>query len=419
MRYSKYNLYFKDQYDNIVIYNTLSNKYFVVENDNVRGTFIPQGFVTSLTEVEEISMCDAIFYEGINSNDMSITIITTKQCNFSCKYCAQSQRMEVMQQETYYAIERYILRNINSFNTLRITLFGGEPTLVVDNYENFLVNVNKLCKFYRKNLNIAIITNGYLLDDDMVSRLYNAHVWQYTITLDGPPKLHDSYRMLKNGSPTFGVIYKNLRRIKERKDLVHIKIVIRINITQNTVEEIEEWKHLYEDLLNDPRFFLELSVVENRGGNGINDLKGQLVQSGDATYATIFNTFSSYKKGLEKLKPNIFVCGYLNSQSLTIDCQGELRACSKLYMNNQIGRLLSNGRIQIDDKYKLFKVKYDNNCRGCTLEPLCQGKRCGFSTVCLKEEIIFIISENLKREGVFVCQMLSPESVTLPLLEKK
>lgn len=259
-----------------------------------------------------------------------------------------------------------------------------------------------------------MISNGYLLDDDMITRLYKVHVWQYTITLDGDPMLHNSYRHLKDGTSTFYKIYENLMKIGQRKDIPHLSVVIRINITRSTAQHIEQWKGIYEELLKYPKFFLELNVVENRGGDGIKKISDSLVSVGDIEYASVAKAFSQCKNGLEKLRPNIFVCGYVNEKSLTIDCHGELRACSKLYMDNYIGRLSKNGIIQIEKKLPMFSVKYDPKCRGCVVEPLCHGKRCGFSTICIKSEIFFIIQENLRKKGIYICQRQNEGSLVLP-----
>ena len=66
-------------------------------------------------------------------------------------------------------------------------------------------------------------------------------------------------------------------------------MVIRINITKNTVQRIEQWKGLYEELLKNQSFFLELNVVENRGGNGIEEMSSSLVSVNDDEYVLVMS----------------------------------------------------------------------------------------------------------------------------------
>lgn len=421
MRYSNYNLYFLNEKGQEVIYNTLTNKHLLIDinDEKITEKLLQGGMVTSLSPDEESAICDAVYYKAVHNNTLAITIITTRQCNFACKYCAQSKQNDVMQEEIYKNIEHYILREIHTFTALRITLFGGEPTLAIDHYEGFLKRVRSICKFYRKQYQVAMITNGYLLDDEMISRLYQLHVWQYTITLDGPPNVHNAYRPLKNGAPSFWKIYKNLQSIAQRTDVPKLTVVIRINVTKDTAKNITQWKKIYDVLLTNPRFFVEISIVENRGGNGIRGMEHSLVSKADTEYVEVVKNFNKYKNGLEELTPNIFVCGYINSKSLTVDCKGELRACSKLYANNQIGQLVKYGVVKnvVNDKLPLFAVKWDPRCRRCEVEPLCHGKRCGFSTTCIWEEALLAIEEHLRKKGVTVCERLRLEKTSMLPLE--
>lgn len=64
-------------------------------------------------------------------------------------------------------------------------------------------------------------------------------------------------------------------------------------------------------------------------------------------------------------------------------------------MDNRVGKMSSNGKvIYITDKHSVFGIKS---------EPMCHGKRCGFETICIKDEIVMAIKEQLKKKGVLVC----------------
>ena len=421
MRNSSYNVYYYNNLKNLVIYNTLSNEYQVVESvdEEVVSELQKKQMITHLTQQEEQAKCDAIFYQKVYENTLNITIITTRNCNFSCLYCAQDCEGINMSGEVYLGIEKYIIRNINSFVALRVTLFGGEPTVVTEKYTEFLKNIKKICRYYSRNFQVAMVTNGYLLDDKMIEMLYRHQVTQYTITLDGSPELHNHYRVHKDGSQTFEQIYSNLLNIKNRKDLKRLTIVIRINVTEKTEKGIEKWKKIYDELLVDSRFYLELSVVEDRGGGSVSGILPELVTFSDVAYDKVKSMFATQRNGLEKLKTNMFVCGYINKNSLTIDCNGDVRICSKLYMDNCVGKLTKAGRIMSKEaEFSLFHTKSDAKCFGCSLEPLCHGKRCGFTTVCVKSEIVDAIEEVLKSNGIVIDKSIKLVSEDVYPLQK-
>lgn len=415
MRYSNYNLYFIDENQKYIVYNTITNNHIVLDDKYEKNlvNLYDNGMITELSEDEEVAICDSLFYKSINNGELSITIITTTKCNFECKYCVQSHDDGVMEAETYQKIERYIIRNINTFTSLNLIMFGGEPTLAVSYYESFLERIINICKYYKKEYYFSMITNGYLLNEDMLTKLYRLHIWRYTITLDGEPSVHDKYRCLKGGGATFDTIYQNLCNISKRQDLPQISIVVRINITRETIINIEKWKKLYEELLENPHFYLELSLVENRGGKKLAEMKEQLITCKDKPFEDINKAFSKYKNGLQKLFPNIFVCGYVSNNSLTVDYNGKIRACSKLYMENKIGELNKNGTVNIHNKIDLFSIKSDPECRSCVLEPLCQGKRCGYRTVCIRDQILLSIKSNLERKGISICQVINKDKLPI------
>ena len=48
----------------------------------------------------------------------------------------------------------------------------------------------------------TIQTNGTLIDDEMAA-FFKAHDYLVGISIDGPPEMHDAYRVDRGGAPTF------------------------------------------------------------------------------------------------------------------------------------------------------------------------------------------------------------------------
>lgn len=409
MRASCYNLYFIDENYKYLVYNTISNRWtFLDANVNV-DVLRRIGAVTEFTLEQEFQLCDRLYYREICNKDLELTIFTTRFCNFCCKYCVQGHEQQAMTKLTFDTIEKYIIKNIKHFERVSITLFGGEPTLAVKNYEEFLFKIKSLCKYYHKTFHVKMVSNGYMLKTDMIEGLYKCNVFEYIVTLDGSPDLHDKLRVLKDGSKTFDAIYKNLKNISENKKLHRLRIIIRINTTKETLGRIEDWKYLYEDLLEDSRFCLELSVVENRGGKS-EKLEPIIIDYASEEYERIRAIF--HQKGdTDWVTVNSYICDYLKDNSIVIDWNGDIRICPKIYENTVIGKMATNGSIilnNVEDTF-LYGLKTDDNCRGCEVEPLCQGKRCGFKTACIKAQILSDIRYKLLDGGVRVWEKVSAE----------
>ena len=409
-RVSNYNIVF-EYGDSIFVYNTISNKFVEFRNSNTDLLYskilaidkstrdfevlVQTGIITEYNENEERAICDSIYYSKVFDNTLSLTLITTHNCNFLCKYCPQEHSKYIMGSEIYCRIKKLILRNISQFSTLKLILFGGEPTLTYHTYASFLDEVNELCKYYKKNLQGVMITNGYLLNIDMVRKLYKRCITQYQITLDGSQEIHNRNRCLENGSGTFNVIYRNLQDILEAKELTRLSIAIRINATKELLDDIDNWKLMYDIISEDKRFLINIGVVENRGGDYISNFKGSIINENDEIFKRAKLALNKHQFYEDSIVKNYFVCKDISKMAYTVDYNGDIRSCSKLYTDNVIGHLCSNGTIKSEEKKDLFYMKKDSRCFGCSVEPLCHGKRCGLKFICEKGNIIEIIKTSV------------------------
>ena len=59
----------------------------------------------------------------------------------------------------------------------------------------------------------TIQTNGTLIDDEMAA-FFKEHDYLVGISIDGPPGMHDAYRVDKGGAPTFDRVRRGLDRLQ-------------------------------------------------------------------------------------------------------------------------------------------------------------------------------------------------------------
>lgn len=95
-------------------------------------------------------------------------------------------------------------------------------------------------KFNCNNIKIAIVTNGTLLDEPMVTFLAR-HKVAVTISIDGPAIAHDKHRRDKNDKPTYGKIMSNLKQLQ----LAGVPVSVRAVVTPDTIIYLDK---VYEEL---------------------------------------------------------------------------------------------------------------------------------------------------------------------------
>jgi len=108
-----------------------------------------------------------------------------------------------------------------------VSWFGGEPLLAPDVIEPLSARLMALAEERGGEYSASIITNGYLLTQDIVDMLAAAKVRSAQVTIDGMGAAHDATRRLAGGGPTFERITSNLRRLK---------IPFRVNVRHNVHE---------------------------------------------------------------------------------------------------------------------------------------------------------------------------------------
>lgn len=175
-----------------------------------------------------------------DDSDLNFTILPTTVCNFSCVYCYEDpQNSKVMDINTADGTVKYIAKEINSkahrSNKLSVTWYGGEPLLNIEMMDYLTNELKQLCCWNELDYSSSIVTNGYLLDKLTKEKLADLKITSMQITLDGTEKLHDTRRKLKNGRGTFRTIVANIKNLRK---FSNIKIVIRINVDKNNVENI-------------------------------------------------------------------------------------------------------------------------------------------------------------------------------------
>ena len=186
----------------------------------------------------------AYLSQSYNNERVSLTIAPYTGCNFECPYCYEEKKRPLrMTPDVEDSIVDF-LKGHPSGKHLDLTWYGGEPLMAFQNIKSLYT---KICE--KTNYNIqghGIITNGYLINQEVIDFFKETNLNSIQITLDGIKEHHNATRYLKKTKQgTFDQIIENIGAIVE--NLPKCRVSIRVNVNKKTADDyVELCKLLYE-----------------------------------------------------------------------------------------------------------------------------------------------------------------------------
>lgn len=161
------------------------------------------------------------------------------RCNIDCNYCYYLEKEKLFPAEKKFRmpldiLDSYIRQLIeNSVEAgMREVPFvwqGGEPTMLGIEFFKSIVKLQQ--KYAPSGIKVtnALQTNGILLDDAW-GAFFKENGFLVGISIDGPKKIHDWYRIDRSGRPTFEKVMKGLE-VLQNHDVKHnaLTVVHRAN----------------------------------------------------------------------------------------------------------------------------------------------------------------------------------------------
>ena len=151
------------------------------------------------------------------------------RCNIDCKYCYYLEKEKLFPSEKKFrmsddVLESYIRQLIETSTEAGIREIpfawqGGEPTMLGVDYFRKIVELQGKYTPNGATVANAFQTNGILLDDEWGQFLHDNR-FLIGLSIDGPKKIHDKYRIDRAGRPTFDKVMKGLE-VLQRHDVEH------------------------------------------------------------------------------------------------------------------------------------------------------------------------------------------------------
>lgn len=254
MKESNYNLYF-DHGDKTYAFNAMTCALAEVDetyysalkdikagnsdkvNDELLNSMQYGGFVIG-SDVDEIKLLQVRSWQNkFSSSAFGLTIAPTLACNFACPYCYETAKPGVMSEEIADAILDLIKSHAEKKEDIQINWYGGEPLLALDFIEKLSQRLISVCRENSVSYSAYMISNGFLISSEVVSRLKACRVTGMQITIDGPRDIHDSRRIQKaNRQGSFDKIVENVQLLISEELIPDI----RINVDKSNSSRVGE-----------------------------------------------------------------------------------------------------------------------------------------------------------------------------------
>ena len=335
-------------------------------------------------------------------------------CNIGCKYCFYLEKEKIFPKSENFKmkeeiLEKYIEQYIASQPTKEVafTWQGGEPTMLGVNYFQKIVELQQRYA-NEKIISNCIQTNGTLLNDEWCIFL-KKHNFLVGVSIDGPPKLHDAYRVDKKGLPTYKKVIRGIKLLQKYQiEFNTITVVNKINSKKpievyNFLKKIGSTyiqfiplverlpdagsKELGFDLASPPKITEEVllpvtewSVESRQYGNFLTAIFDEWLKYDiGKVFVQLFDVALGNWSGLQPNSLCVFseTCG----KAVALEHDGSLYSCDHyVYPSHKLGNLASTslGDMINSERQKLFGEAKKNNlpnyCRQCEFKFACHGE---------------------------------------------
>jgi uncharacterized protein len=293
----------------------------------------------------------ARFAPLVSTRRLDLIVLPTEQCNFRCRYCYEDFAIGRMKPALVDGLKRLIRRRAPTLDWLHVNWFGGEPLLARD----VVCDVTALARDESRVNGVAFSsgasTNAYFLTPDVAAELVDAGVTDFQVTLDGPPAVHDTRRLLASGRGTFERIWSNLVAI--RRSDVDLRIKLRVHFDAASVPWLRDFvQGLRTELLADPRFDVHFKALERLGGENDELIELLDFERGRALkheLAEVAGTTTAAPTA-SRVPDDEAVCYAARPNALVVRADGRLAKCTVALSDdrNDVGRLRADGTIELD-----------------------------------------------------------------------
>ena len=192
-------------------------------------------------------------------------------CNLDCEYCFFLSKEALYPGDRFRMsdelLETYVRQLLDGQPDGAVTVAwqGGEPTLMGVDFFRRAVALVERHRRPAQQVEHTIQTNGTLLTDEWCELLAE-HRFLVGLSIDGPPAMHDAYRVDKRGEPTSAKVLRGLELLK--KHGVDVNVLCTVN-EANQDHPLEVYRYVRDEL--DVQHLQLIPIVERDNDTGFQE----------------------------------------------------------------------------------------------------------------------------------------------------
>jgi uncharacterized protein len=407
--WSKYNYKFQSEKYGYLLYNSSTNSFIGIEkikneinnleknqNNFYKLSDSLQKILLNMKVITENSDEDFLNYLKFKSfstksyqKSKSYTVIPTLDCNFRCTYCfelnAKNNKKIYMNKKVENAIVKQMIGDYKENKThFDITWYGGEPLLAFDTIERISQELiqNKV------PLTARMITNGYLLNENVISKLEKYKIQFLQITIDGNRETHNKKRPHETNPNSYERIIENIKNLY--KITSNVSVSIRVNLDQTNKNEFNYLKNELSSLF--PKSDIYPAIIRDVPINS-NCISISNCMNKKNEVAFWIEQFEKHRNDKINYYPSLMGiedCAATGLYNWIVGPEGELYKCwNDVGENNKIiGSIINNSitNVQLLSRYIVgVDPTEDIKCRNCFYLPICGGG-CPYNRIMNKYE---------------------------------
>lgn len=370
----------KEEYENILNIERFK-KLHIVLDELVDENPIAEAVYIKRTQAPEMPTYD---------NVHSFVIFTTTYCNARCFYCYENGLKPIyMNLKTAENVCSFIKKRVKDGEEVTISWFGGEPLLNTNIIDYIVDNLKESGRIVRGNL----ITNGYLLNDKILSKAINDWNLAYIqITIDGTEKIYNETKNYRNKDTNpFQVVMNNIESILNDG---RIPVYIRLNVSDKNIDDIRDLimilEKRFEKWMGD-NLSIYVAVLFQISCSAYEDYPEGFEEEMKKLYKDFPELFNEEENRLMKRQKDGHCMG--DGGGLSIYPNGKLSPCEHWDNTNVLGDVVSG--ITNFDIVKEWWSKGGETSKkcfeyGCPLIPTCRHYLKCDATVPCQTEITFL-----------------------------
>jgi len=183
-------------------------------------------------------------------------------CNLACDYCYFLSKESLYPGDRFRMSEQVLSSYVSGLlqahpdGPVAVAWQGGEPTLMGIDFFRRAIDLVDQHRRPAQQVEYSIQTNATLLTDEWCE-LFAQHRFLVGISTDGPPELHDRFRVDKHGAATSSKVLAGLERLVRHGVDVNVLCTVHRG---NQDHPLDVYRYFRDDL--DLRFIQFIPVVE-------------------------------------------------------------------------------------------------------------------------------------------------------------